>query len=328
MEAIITGHLEGIKFGEIQTHKHVSVMPMLSNNGSGPVYLTMKEAIEWSLLTVTEVSEGGHVPELKVINRADKPVLLIDGEELIGAKQNRVLNTTILLKEKSETVIPVSCTEHGRWSYQSGHFEESAYMMSATLRNIKNVSVSYSLQNTGEFASDQGAVWDGISAQAEAAGVHSATGAMRDVHAARKEDLDDWLEHYPLAAEQKGLLVMVNGKVVGLDMVSDTGAFRVIYPKLIRSYLMDAILEKPGKGKAASSLEKANSFMSKILTCTEKRYDSVGHGQDYRYEGKKIVGSALIHKNTVIHMAFFGITEAEKAGHMSSLSRRKMNRTR
>jgi hypothetical protein len=328
MEAIITGHLETIKFGEAQTHRHVSVMPMLRNNGSGPVYLTMKEAIENSLLTVTEVSEGGHVPELKVINRADKPVLLIDGEELIGAKQNRVLNTTILLKERSETIIPVSCTEHGRWVYRSAHFEESGYMMSANLRNIKNVSVSHSLLHSLKYASDQGAVWDGISEQAEAAGVHSATGAMRDIHEARKEDLDDWLEHFPFVAEQKGLLVMVNGKVVGLDMVSDINAFRVIYPKLIRSYLMDAILEKPGKGKAASSLEKAKSFMNKILTCTEKRYDSVGHGQDYRYEGKKIVGSALIHENTVIHMAFFGITETEKAGHMSPLSRRKMNRAR
>lgn len=209
MEAIITGFLEGIKFGEIQTHKHVTVIPLLSGNGHGPAYLTMKEAIEGGFITVTEVSEGGHVPELKVINRADKPVLLIDGEELIGAKQNRVLNTTILLKEKSETVIPVSCTEHGRWSYKSGQFEESAYMMSANLRNIKNVSVSYSLQNSQRFASNQGAVWDGISAQAKAAGVHSATGAMRDIHEARKEDLDDWLEHYPLADRQKGLLVMV-----------------------------------------------------------------------------------------------------------------------
>ena len=325
MEAIITGHLEGIKFGDIQTHKHVTIVPLMSGNGSGPDYLTMKEAIESGLIMVTEISEGGHVPELKVINRGDKPVLLIDGEELVGAKQNRVLNTTILLRERSETVIPVSCTEHGRWSYRSAHFEESAYMMSANLRNIKNQSVSFSLQNRREFASDQGAVWDEIGVQARAAGVHSATGAMRDIHEARKEDLDDWLELFPLTADQKGLLVMVNGKAVGFDMISSIDAFRVIYPKLVRSYLMDAILEKPGKGKTDIH-EKAESFMSKISTCTEKRYDSVGHGQDYRYEGKKIVGSALIHENTVIHMAFFGITETEKAGRMSSLSRRKANR--
>jgi hypothetical protein len=125
METVIKECLEALKFGEIQAHKNVAVIPIIGTNGTGPVYLTMKEAMEQGLMTVSEVSEGGNVPELKVSNRGDKPVLLLDGEELAGAKQNRVLNTTILLKEKSETIIPVSCTEHGRWSYRSEHFEES-----------------------------------------------------------------------------------------------------------------------------------------------------------------------------------------------------------
>ena len=132
MEAIIKGNLERIIFGEIQVHGHVAVIPMIGNGNSGPDYLTMKEAMESHLLAVTEVTEGGTVPELKVINQAEKPVLFLDGEELSGAKQNRVLNATILLREKSSTVIPVSCTEHGRWSYQSSHFEESGHIMSAS----------------------------------------------------------------------------------------------------------------------------------------------------------------------------------------------------
>ena len=107
MENIIKGNLEGIKFGEIQIYNHVAVIPTISTNGSVPEYLTMKEALEQNLLIIAEISEGGSVPELKVSNRADKPVLLLDGEELAGAKQNRVLNTTILLREKSETTIPV-----------------------------------------------------------------------------------------------------------------------------------------------------------------------------------------------------------------------------
>ena len=59
MEAIIKGHMEGIKFGEIQIHNHVAVIPMISTDDSGPDYLTMKEAMESHFLTVTEVTEGG-----------------------------------------------------------------------------------------------------------------------------------------------------------------------------------------------------------------------------------------------------------------------------
>jgi hypothetical protein len=40
---------------------------------------------------------------------------LLDGEELIGAKQNRALNLTILAPAKQVIVIPVSCVEAGRW---------------------------------------------------------------------------------------------------------------------------------------------------------------------------------------------------------------------
>ena len=326
MEEIIKGKLEGIKFGEIQVHNHVAVIPVISTNGSGPDYLTMKEAMESRLLTVTEVTEGGTVPELKVVNKGKKPVLLLDGEELSGAKQNRVLNTTILLKEKSGTVIPVSCTEHGRWSYSSAHFAESGHIMSAKLRSVKNASVSENLKSMHAFESDQGAVWSEIDMQARINKVSPVTGAMKDILEAKQEDLDAFLEHLPIVSHQNGLLVLVNGEVVGLDMVSRVEAFMVLHPKLIRSYVMDALTEKPARVKEPPK-EKADAFLKKIFECTEQRFDSVGYGQDYRYEGKKIVGSALVHENMVIHMAFFQVTETEKAGHMSSVSRRRAYRT-
>jgi hypothetical protein len=326
MEEIIQGHIEGITFGEMQVYNHVAVIPMISTNGAGPDYLTMKEAMDAHLLAVTEVTEGGAVPELKVLNRAEKPVLLLDGEELFGAKQNRVLNTTILLREKSETVIPVSCTEHGRWSYSSSHFQESGHIMSAKLRRVKNESVAENLKSSRSFRSDQAAVWNEIAVQAAVNKVSPITGAMRDVLEAKQEDMDTFLEHFPVTTNQNGLLVMVNGEVVGLDMVSRTPAFETLHSKLIRSYVMDALTEKRVKGKEASR-KKADTFLNKILQCGEHTFDSVGYGHDYRYEGKKIVGSVLVHESTVIHMAFFQITETEKAGHMSSVSRRRGYRT-
>lgn len=326
MEAIVKESLEGIKFGEAQVHGHVAVIPVIGGVDSGPDYLTMKEAMEQQLLVVTEVTEGGAVPELKVINRAGKPVLLLDGEELSGAKQNRVLNTTILLKEISETVIPVSCTEHGRWDYRTAHFEESGHIMSARLRSVKNASVYENLRSAHSFRSDQGAVWDEIAVQAHINKVSPVTGAMKDVLDARQEDMDAFLEHLPIIAGQEGCIVLVNGEVVGMDMVSRANSFGVIYPKLIRSYVMDALTEKPKMAKE-TPLEKANAFLQRILQCTEQGFDSVGYGKDYRYEGRKIVGSALVHEGTAIHMAFFQVTESEKAGRMSSVSRRRSYRT-
>lgn len=325
MEAIMQGQIEGIQFGAIQTHGHVAVIPLIGNGEAGPDYLTIKEALEGQWLMVTEMTEGGTVPELKVINRGQKPVLLLDGEELSGAKQNRVLNTTILLKGMSETVIPVSCTEHGRWSYRTAHFEESGHIMSAKLRRVKNASVNENLKTDRSYRSNQGAVWEGIAGMARENEVNAATGAMRDIMEARKEDLNDYLEHFPMVEGQNGLLCLVNGQVVGLDRVSRAAAFGMLHPKLIRSYVMDALTEKPGKVKTAPA-EKADAFLKRILQCKEQPFDSVGYGRDYRYEGKKIVGSALVYEQTVIHMAFFETTETEKAGHMSSVSRRRANR--
>ena len=43
-----------------------------------------------------------------------QPVLLLDGDEPVGAKQNRVLNLTILAPPMAEIRIPVVCIEQAR----------------------------------------------------------------------------------------------------------------------------------------------------------------------------------------------------------------------
>mgnify|MGYP001485673302 CR=1 FL=1 len=100
-------------FGDVQSHGALAVLPIMAELPTGPDYLTLSEALAAGTLVITEINEGGSVPELAVMNEGDLPVLLLDGEELAGAKQNRVVNTTILLKEHSKTVIPVSCVEQG-----------------------------------------------------------------------------------------------------------------------------------------------------------------------------------------------------------------------
>ena len=43
-----------------------------------------------------EVSKEGDVPNLPFENHGNSKVLLVDGDELVGAKQNRIINLSIL----------------------------------------------------------------------------------------------------------------------------------------------------------------------------------------------------------------------------------------
>ena len=82
-----------ITFGGMQEYGSVAALPISSTGRTGALdYLTLPEAMEQMLLKIEEVSESASVPELKVISGAPIPVLIISGEEVRGAKQNRILN--------------------------------------------------------------------------------------------------------------------------------------------------------------------------------------------------------------------------------------------
>jgi len=220
MDQDIKNFINRIKSGDMQVHDNLAVIPLFLDGNGGPSYITLKEALDMGTFIVTEIGEGGNVPELKVINKGDIPVILLDGEELSGAKQNRVLNTTVLIAGMSETVIPVSCTEHGRWSYTSSEFRDSDLIMAYNIKRKKARSVMRNIRESGSYASDQSEVWDDILAMSGNAGVHSNTGAMKDVFESKQNELDDYLKAINTVPNQKGMMVMINGILLGFDIVS------------------------------------------------------------------------------------------------------------
>src|SRR4030042_5366578 len=322
MDLIINNFLSELEPGELKVFKNMGIIPLFSSIDGSPQYLTLKEALEKRLLTITEVSQGGSVPELKVVNKAEIPVLLLDGEEVAGAKQNRVLNTTILVKENSETVIPVSCTEQGRWAYATSAFAESGNIMSHSLRAKKASSVHQTLKEAVSYRGDQGEVWDGIDCLSAEMKVHSRTGAMRDVYEDKKEDLEGYMEAFGYIPRQKGILAMINGRVMGLDILSLEPVYEALHPKLVKSYAMDALLQQRKKVDNGI-LEKAKTFIGEARQCKEEKFKSIGHGWDHRFEGKTTVGSSLVYQEKVIHMAFLRIDGADGGGRTSSSSRRR-----
>ncbi len=312
MNPIIQKYFNSLELGDIQIFKNMATVPLYIPVEEGPEYLTLQEALDQQVLKITELDESGSVPELKVTNTSAQYVLLLDGEELMGAKQNRVLNTTILLKPNSETVIPVSCTEQGRWAYSSAEFSSSGHIMAQCLRSRQVRSVHSNLRQMRGHQSDQGEVWAGIRKLSADAEVASPTGAMRDVYESKASLLADYEKTFESIPKQQGILVMINGEVVGFDILSRASAYQKLHSKLIKSYAMDAMHQQTEtEPHSTPSISKARAFLEATTDCTAQVYPSIGYGDDHRFEGKTMVGSALVANESVIHIAFFGKTETE-----------------
>ena len=189
--------MEKLSLGIPSSHRNLTLTPILAIEPLLAIELkSLEEALADGTVKVTEVSAEGHVPELRVKNSGVTPVLILDGEELVGAKQNRIVNVTVLVPPNSEIVIPVSCIEAGRWAYSRPGFAAAGRVLNQKICSRKAESVSKNLKEHRSHFSDQGAVWDGVSAALCSLAVASPTQSLSDAYDLRANAIDGFLEAF------------------------------------------------------------------------------------------------------------------------------------
>ena len=299
--------IENLTVGEPTEYKNVKVYPLTLNRKRKTKYLSMQDAMKLGLLEMTEKSAEGTVNEIKVTNKGPERVLLLDGEEIAGAKQNRIFNATILLKKQSESVIPVSCTEMGRWNYRSEKFSNANAIATPKLRKRKMKSVHHSLRASKVFKSDQREVWNSVNEVLSTHHMSSPTRAMNEAFKKTKRDKKDYLSHFKPTGKQQGVIVVIDGKIRGLDYLSSKKAFRKVYKKLLHGYVMEAGGFTAGTKESKSRVQPENpaTFLSGLLEAKKEKFKSPGHGYDWRLNNEAITASALLYRGEVIHFSAF-----------------------
>src|SRR5512141_1073295 len=132
-----------VRLGTPTKRFNLTVFPLFAEDNVLPAeYVPVGAAIRAGTAKITEMTEGGSVPTLALYNSGKIPVLIIDGEELIGARQNRIANLSILAPAMQTLPLPVSCVEAGRWSYRSREFAESPDIMFSKARARKSRDIS------------------------------------------------------------------------------------------------------------------------------------------------------------------------------------------
>ncbi len=246
---------------------------------------------------------SAEVNRLMLVNRSGKPLYLMPGEVIVGGSQDRTIaNEHIIASSDKPVSIDVFCVEHGRWGSRDGSAGESviagvansnravgfdpvaARALSEKAQKGLFVLSAGNLNKAARLAvqdaGDQGKVWEevaqtiqpgtvvGMSAPSYSTGSFTANFASADV----AMQLEPYLTvlYKPVAERDNvvGVVVAINGKIEAVDVFESTPLFRKLWPKLLKSYALDAAgaaHEVAGKSMPTTSVSDARDFLKKSL---------------------------------------------------------------
>jgi hypothetical protein len=282
---------------------NLTMFPLLAVEQSPAGYSTLEEALAAGFLQVTEVSEAGHVPELAVVNSGEVPVLLLDGEELVGAKQNRIVNLSILVPPRAKLPLPVSCVEAGRWAQRTRAFAAAGRAHYASGRAMKLQQVSYFMRVSGARHADQGAIWDDIDAKAERMAAHSPTHAAAAMYEQARTELEAFQARLEVAPGQVGAVFAINGRIAGLEAFDSPATWRKSMRKIVESYGLDA-LDRRNEPRSRGRRDPGR-FLAAVAAGEVERFPAVGLGEDLRLRGRRVAGAALALDGELVHLLAF-----------------------
>lgn len=297
-----------IEVGEPDEAGSLTVYPLLGPPAALD-YVAFATAHEQ--VSITELEGDASVNDLLVHNTGSKPVLLYEGEEILGAQQNRVLDISILVAAESKTRIPVSCVEAGRWdgTRHRERFRPSRQAADPKLRRLKNKQARMAAAAGLEARASQAQVWEEVAVRGAEMGSNSPTGAMSDIYEDHRTRLSEITSEVGLLDGQCGSVAVIGGKVAMLDYVSRPDVYAALHPALVEGYALDALAQERRRiGEPEGQVDSATVRGFVLLACDAEPRSSVvgpGVGETARFEANGVEGSALIAMEALTQMTAF-----------------------
>ena len=278
--------LDSITIGPPQVFEEVQVFPLFSSRGDSSSLLELDEALAKGLVEITEVSDAGSVPQLNVTNSSLRDVIIYDGQQLIGAKQNRAINITVVVPANSTLPIPVSCVEQRRWHYTSPSFASSDSFAYPSLRRNTHSEVTRNKETFGSSEANQARVWQDISAKSARMDVFSDSMAMSDIYESRAPESPGLKEAFKVEEKQIGYMAFIKGGFAGCDVFGSTDACRGKMEKLLRGYYLDS----RDTGVVFDRVE-IDEILREVRAAEHREFETVGKGRERRFDAPHVQGS-------------------------------------
>lgn len=297
-----------VSTGKLLSDGALEIVPLFRRQASKLEYQTLDRAVQSSDVEITEVSSTGRVPTLLIVNHGNFLVFIPDGSTLTGSKQNRVVNTSVLLPAKSTTEIPVSCVEQGRWRSVAPRSAPTGFG-DKDMRRLMCKGTTESLKSSGRVQVDQSAVWDHVSETMHSTRTQSASCDYEAALAQVEQMATPARAPIELPKDACGVALVVNGGIEAVDLFDKPSTLAEVWPRLERGYRMTSYRSAAaprGKGRAED-----------LLTAAAKgdveTFASIGVGQNLRFTAKEAVAAALVYEETPVHVSVFAETVAESS---------------
>jgi hypothetical protein len=245
-----------------------------------------------------------------VVNHSEKPLYLMPGEIIIGGSQDRTIGQELVVAPDHKPVpIGVYCVEHGRWGGRDQQTyarmlaqmtPEGEALAGFTANLSLTVSETAEVANSGKFVGSvgslnkparvavqkrdgQGKVWEEVAIENAKNQVQpqSGTFASNYSEAESVERLTPYLSQLLAPIDEMenivGVIVAVNGEVDSMDIFESTPLFRKLWPKLLKSYALDASNAEDGQGpEKTAARDDAQAFLYDVTQAHRTKTDTTG----------------------------------------------------
>jgi hypothetical protein len=272
---------------------------LLADGDTGKPCRLFHDAIRDRTLEVREEG-GGVVNEIVAVNFGAEPVLIVEGESLVGAKQNRVVVKTVLLGPNDKARVPVGCVQHGRWSPGGGRFESGPTMVEPTLRR----GTVHEAGARGHV--DQARLWSELSLMQATRGSQSRTHDYHEAVAGHAADAAERARAFEMVPGQIGILALCDGVLLGLEALGHPDNWAALAPRLVPSYVLaaDAGIADP-RWRPRGERRAPEEWLGAVAAAGMRVMPARGLGVEFALAGPGFAGAGLWHDGRPAHVAVF-----------------------
>ena len=264
-------------------------------------YLSFSEAIAKNQVQISEVNKEGLLTKLSVSNKSSDNIIILNGELIIGTqiRQDRIVDSTVLIPGYATVLINTFCGEQYRWSPRLSNkisTSESLYFSSGRANNAADINTKLSKQCR---------IWSEISEKISDFNVKSFTNSVDQIYKKKKVNVEEIVNFFKIPSEAVGVVLGINNQLVNIDIFSNNCMLQIYLPKIIRSIALDSF--KKISKKSYLKKKDVHRFLRQIHQANKQKRKVVEDtlGEELQFNSESVAGSILYHKEQTVHFSAF-----------------------